>query len=208
MSSDNLGSQPSSDSAESHNDAERSSSPLSSLHGDTRNLQQNSVAFPGEEALEIDKDAPAVVAGRGSRTLSDLLRLHAEKGTEFTCSPEEASRLADVLGQWVCVPHVPILLPSTGRHPLPSTVISPRLSRLSSALYTGSSPFADIPSPAFYAQINSGSSPYETEDDFFTRGQAQDDASLPSSKRQSANAKSDASGRPRGQSESVIRFAS
>ena len=119
MSSDHPGSQPLSDSAEPHNDAERSSSPLSTLRGDTSHLQQNSVAFPGEEALEIDKDAPAVVVGKGSRTLSDLLRLHAEKGTEFTCSPEEASRLADVLGQWVCVPQVPILLRSAGRHPPP-----------------------------------------------------------------------------------------
>lgn len=206
MSSDNSHLKPLSNQTEPHPDEERSSSPLNGLHGGMNDLQQNSVAFPGEEALEIDKDAPAFIAGKGSRTLSDLLRLHAEKGTEFTCSPEEAGRLADELGQWVCVPYFPILLP-------PMDVIRPippqshkSISAFIRSLYR--LVFADILSPASYAQINSGSSPYETEDEFFTQGHAQDDTSLPSSKRWSANAKSDSSGRPRGQSESVIHFSS
>jgi hypothetical protein len=53
------------------------------------------------------------------RTLSELLKLHAEKGTDVHFSAEEAARLEEVLGQW----------------------------------------------------INSGSSPYEGEDDFFARSQ-------------------------------------
>ncbi|KAF8156697.1 hypothetical protein B0H34DRAFT_710210 [Crassisporium funariophilum] len=37
----------------------------------------------------------------GKRTLSELLRLHSEKGSNGKFSPEEASRIADVLGQWI-----------------------------------------------------------------------------------------------------------
>jgi hypothetical protein len=37
------------------------------------------------------------------RTLSELLKLHAEKGTDVHFSAEEAARLEDVLGQWVSV---------------------------------------------------------------------------------------------------------
>lgn len=40
-------------------------------------------------------------AGRGGRTLSELMRVHAEKGTDVTFTAEEASRVADVLKQWV-----------------------------------------------------------------------------------------------------------
>lgn len=83
--------------------------------------------------------------GGGKRTLSELLKLHAEKGTDVNFSPEEAARVADVLNQW----------------------------------------------------INSESSPYEGDDDFFAH--TQDDLSI--TRRSSAL---DASGRPRGQSESVI----
>ncbi|KAJ4485441.1 hypothetical protein J3R30DRAFT_3696796 [Lentinula aciculospora] len=79
------------------------------------------------------------------RSLSELLRLHSEKGTECRFSPEEAARVAEVLGQW----------------------------------------------------INASSSPYEDEDDFFTKG-SQDDISLP---KRSPSALSDS--RPRGQSESA-----
>lgn len=35
------------------------------------------------------------------RTLSELLKLHAEKGKDLDLSPEEANQLADVLGRWV-----------------------------------------------------------------------------------------------------------
>ncbi|KAH9968225.1 hypothetical protein BC827DRAFT_1113132, partial [Russula dissimulans] len=53
------------------------------------------------------------------RTLSELLRLHAEKGTDVHFTAEEATRLEELLGQW----------------------------------------------------INSSSSPYEGDDEFFTRSQ-------------------------------------
>ena len=71
-------------------------------------MKPNSVAFPGEGGVE--EGTPLPVGSKTNRTLSDLLRLHAEKGTRFTCSPEEASRLADVLGQWVST-QVPTLRP-------------------------------------------------------------------------------------------------
>jgi len=35
------------------------------------------------------------------RTLSDLLRLHAEKGKDLDLSQEEANQLAEVLGRWI-----------------------------------------------------------------------------------------------------------
>ncbi|EKM56927.1 uncharacterized protein PHACADRAFT_254323 [Phanerochaete carnosa HHB-10118-sp] len=35
------------------------------------------------------------------RTLSDLLRLHTEKGKDLDLSPEEANQLAEVLGRWI-----------------------------------------------------------------------------------------------------------
>ncbi|PSR71437.1 hypothetical protein PHLCEN_2v12704 [Hermanssonia centrifuga] len=57
-------------------------------------------------------------------------------------------------------------------------------------------------------QINSSSSPYEAEDDFFTHTRAQDDSSLPLSKRSDPGYVSDSAGRPRGQSESVVRLSS
>lgn len=72
-----------------------------SPRGDS-SIHQNSVAFPGEEGTGVGRDAPTSVASNPKRTLSELLKLHAEKGTEVVCSAEEASRLADVLGQWVC----------------------------------------------------------------------------------------------------------
>ncbi|THH17304.1 hypothetical protein EW146_g3472 [Bondarzewia mesenterica] len=114
------------------------------LHGTET---QSRVAFPshGSEDSSNSGSQEGPRASGGSRTLSELLKLHAEKGTDVHFTVEEAIRVADVLGQW----------------------------------------------------INSGSSPYEGEDDFFTR--AQDDSSI--SRRSPAL---DASGRPRGQSESVI----
>ncbi|KAH9924160.1 uncharacterized protein B0H18DRAFT_1012628 [Fomitopsis serialis] len=110
---------------------------------------RNSVAFPGGEGGEAEV---ASGPGRGQdgqpkRTLSELLKLHSEKGKDGTFSPEEASRIAEVLGQW----------------------------------------------------INSGPSPYEGEDDFFAR--SQDDSALG---KRTPSASYDTTGRPRGQSESVI----
>lgn len=40
----------------------------------------------------------------GKRTLSELLKLHAEKGTNVHFTTEEAARLEEVLGQWVILP--------------------------------------------------------------------------------------------------------
>ncbi|EGN92586.1 hypothetical protein SERLA73DRAFT_190950 [Serpula lacrymans var. lacrymans S7.3] len=105
---------------------------------------RNSVVFPAEG---IEDTPGKAVCSKGKRSLSELLRLHAEKGTDVSFSAEEASRVADVLNQW----------------------------------------------------INSGSSPYEGEDDFFTR--SQDDSYL-SAKR--SPPVTDISSRPRGQSESVV----
>ncbi|TFY80176.1 hypothetical protein EWM64_g3833 [Hericium alpestre] len=103
------------------------------------------VAFPVSSGRE-DAAVHGARSGGNKRTLSELLKLHAEKGTDVNFTQEEASRVAEVLGQW----------------------------------------------------INSGSSPYEGEDDFFSR--SQDDSNL--ARRSPAL---DSNGRPRGQSESVAR---
>jgi hypothetical protein len=60
---------------------------------------RNSVIFPGEEAEETPK---RVGLSKGKRSLSELLRL--QKGTDVQLNAEEASRVADVLGQWVGCP--------------------------------------------------------------------------------------------------------
>ncbi|KAI0264711.1 hypothetical protein BC834DRAFT_826178 [Gloeopeniophorella convolvens] len=103
------------------------------------------VAFPSHGADDtIMHDAPP--GGRnGKRTLSELLKLHAEEGTDVNFTQEEAARLEEVLGQW----------------------------------------------------INSGPSPYEGEDDFFAR--AHDDSAVHLRRSPAL----DATGRPRGQSESI-----
>lgn len=67
---------------------------------------RNSVAFPAESEGTPRRHAREssggyTLAGKGKRSLSELMRLHAEKGTDCKFSPEEASRVADVLGQWV-----------------------------------------------------------------------------------------------------------
>lgn len=111
-------------------------------------VPQSSVLFPGEEA-QNDCSTPVANGSRKSRSLSELMRLHAEKGTDVTFNVEEVSRVADVLKQW----------------------------------------------------INSGTSPYECEDDFFSR--ANDDLSL-GAKRSLPSGPGDFSGRTRGQSESVV----
>jgi hypothetical protein len=69
---------------------------------------QNSVAFPaatGDNATAPNRDLAEwnrTGSGHDKRTLSELLKLHAEKGTDCRLSQEEAMRLGDVLGQWVC----------------------------------------------------------------------------------------------------------
>lgn len=61
------------------------------------------VAFPSHGQAEENGDG--VVEGdgsqRGKRTLSELLKLHAAKGSDSNFSAEEATRVADVLGEWV-----------------------------------------------------------------------------------------------------------
>lgn len=52
-----------------------------------------------------------------------------------------------------------------------------------------------------YQQINSASSPYEAEDDFFSRQHSQDDSSIAT---RSPSGGFETSSRPRGQSESVV----
>lgn len=113
---------------------------------------RNSVTFPrdGEE-----EGTPMAGGGTSKRKLSDLLKLHAEKGTDVTFTLEEASRIAEVLGQW----------------------------------------------------INSSSSPYEAEDDFFSRPGSQDDSALSLSSKRSPGSETP-SGRSRGQSESVVKSTS
>ncbi|KAI0795432.1 hypothetical protein C8Q75DRAFT_803318 [Abortiporus biennis] len=121
---------------------------------DSPAVDRNSVTFPSNGLQSEEAGSPLAVGGKSKRTLSDLLKLHAEKGTDVTFTPEEASRVAEVLNQW----------------------------------------------------INSSSSPYEGEDDFFARSHSQDDNAM--SAKRSPSGAFDASGRPRGQSESVIKSAS
>jgi hypothetical protein len=72
--------------------------------GDLR-TPRNSVLFPAGGGPDL---SPRKGGRRGNRTLSELLKLYAEKGTDCQFSQEEATRIADVLGQWVRLP--PFLL--------------------------------------------------------------------------------------------------
>lgn len=71
-------------------------------------------------------------------------------------------------------------------------------------------PFCAYPYPCelqltrhtYFLQINSESSPYEAEDDFFTRSQV--DSTLAPKRSQSSQ--NDVNGRPRGQSESFVNL--
>lgn len=62
---------------------------------------RNSVAFPADDAGASEEPGQGEGAGRDKRTISELLKLHAEKGKDVTFSAEEAGRIAEVLGQWV-----------------------------------------------------------------------------------------------------------
>ena len=59
---------------------------------------RNSVLFPADGILD---SSPRNGGRRENRTLSELLKLYSEKGTDCQLSQEEATRVADVLGQWV-----------------------------------------------------------------------------------------------------------
>ncbi|CDO70621.1 hypothetical protein BN946_scf184748.g19 [Trametes cinnabarina] len=68
------------------------------------NTPRNSVSFPGRGAADNEGTPGRNVSlgrGGGKRTLSELLKLHAEEGTDVNFTQEEASRVAEVLGQWV-----------------------------------------------------------------------------------------------------------
>lgn len=84
---------------------------VSHLSGST---PRNSVIFPAEETpgRQTRYSSGSVLhsrngsldildGGRKKRTLSDLLKLHSEKGSNGDFNVEEAKRIADVLGQWV-----------------------------------------------------------------------------------------------------------
>jgi len=60
------------------------------------------VVFPSQGGGD-DNDASAPPEGgrSGKRTLSELLKLHAEKGTNVHCTTEEAARLEESLGRWI-----------------------------------------------------------------------------------------------------------
>jgi len=61
------------------------------------------VVFPSSQGGCDDNDAPVPPEGgrSGKRTLSELLKLHAEKGTNVHFTTEEAARLEETLGRWV-----------------------------------------------------------------------------------------------------------
>lgn len=171
----------------------------SDVDPNTAGTPRNSVSFPGVGA--DDGAAPArngsLSRSAGKRTLSELLKLHAEEGTDVNFTPEEASRVAEVLGQWVSVRVCGVDNPTFiaicrrlghGHDPSPSPSIPPPAVSATEVLMV-------------FCQINSSSSPYEGEDDFFSRQHSQDDSSIPN---RPSSAAADA-GRPRGQSESVVK---
>lgn len=118
-------------------------------------MDPESVVFPLEDKSNEDNNKVAATnhtrsGSAGKRTLSELLKMHAEKGTKCAFSQEEANRVGDVLGQWVCVVSVRHAITNQG-----AWLITWRL------------------------QINSSSSPYEGDDEeFFGRGK--DDLCVPS----------------------------
>lgn len=67
------------------------------------------VVFPSQGGGDDDNDASIPQEGgrSGKRTLSELLKLHAEKGTNVNCTTEEAARLEETLGRWVRIAVTP-----------------------------------------------------------------------------------------------------
>lgn len=68
-----------------------------------RESTPNSIAFPGDGA-EAGQATPIAGGGKSKRTLSELLKLHAQEGTDPNFTAEEANMVAEVLGQWVSLP--------------------------------------------------------------------------------------------------------
>ncbi|KAF8880018.1 hypothetical protein BD779DRAFT_1446557, partial [Infundibulicybe gibba] len=68
---------------------------------------RNSVVFPVDDSDTPRRRGSHLGGGRasfgasGKRSLSELLRVHAAKGTDCNFSAEEAARVADVLRQWI-----------------------------------------------------------------------------------------------------------
>jgi hypothetical protein len=91
--------------------------PESPIHPSTANSAASTrVSFPSHDGADDSPrpDVPLPSHGgsrtaSGKRTLSELLKVHAEKGTNVHCTPEEATRLGEVLGQWVRVCALPSL---------------------------------------------------------------------------------------------------
>lgn len=105
----------------------------------TRNTStpRNSVVFPGPGDLYAPSFSPGRATrfstteerkdgslGKGRRTLSELLRLHSEKGCEGRFSADEASRIADVLGQWVRVARLSIYISQFLTHLVDVCIVS------------------------------------------------------------------------------------
>jgi hypothetical protein len=82
--------------------------------GDLR-TPRNSVLFPAGGGPDL---SPRKGGRRGNRTLSELLKLYAEKGTDCQFSQEEATRIADVLGQWVRLPLFLLALDVSAEKPI------------------------------------------------------------------------------------------
>jgi len=135
--------------ASTEDDWDRSESDIHVGVASSTRTPRNSVLFPGRG--EDERTPSKMGAQAGKRTLSELLKVYAEKGTDVEFSQEEASRVADLLGQW----------------------------------------------------INSGSSPYEGDDDFF---RSRDDSTIAKRTPSSVSSSKDenATGRPRGLSESML----
>ena len=59
---------------------------------------------------DVDNDNDGTPGGaKGRRSLSDLLRLHAEKGKDLKLSEEDEQRLSEELGKWVSLDEQPHL---------------------------------------------------------------------------------------------------
>lgn len=71
----------------------------SSVNRRVNSTPRNSVVFPSDGVEDTPRRS--LGGGKEGRSLSELMRLHAEKGTDVTFNAEEASRVADVLKQWV-----------------------------------------------------------------------------------------------------------
>jgi hypothetical protein len=82
----------------SNEDWDRSESDI--IAPQTPQALRNSVLFPGE-SVQDHHSTPGTNGSGKSRSLSELMRLHGKKGTDVTFNLEEATRVADVLKQWV-----------------------------------------------------------------------------------------------------------